>query len=1076
MRDFNETINTNSGLWETCPDLQYYDYISDIWRDWNGVCSYSWSYQKNCFKWSNNQYYDLETSSCVDLCDATKIAVNNTKFQNIPICKSLNIYVDSGSTSVIELGTVDNPYKNLLLAFIEIMNLHSHTNRTINIYVKTGTTLHVMPDYMYLINISKVNLLTYTSSSSSPARPQIYSVLSGVTLLSPKTMFNIISDTQINVTSLILNPALTTKEQSDLQTTYVGFMVNRCDFTIDSIDFTTNHGKSSKIFIWIKSVYEQSKSITLNNMNIAIGGNLLDSLDPLSLYLSNLNIDYYKNARGFYLYTQCNYTNASLSNEISIANITVFNSTTRVRSQTNSFLYVSTNANFTISNSSLNLFGSDTESYPQVYFTTSTGWNPNDGIIQYLTIQNTIFTLNQLSNNTRFLQLYSNIDASYYRKVIMNLNSLSFKGVIMNSVPIINFYANQKVALICNNFLLSDSTFVEDIIDIYNFGSILFNNNTFKNITKFGQSIITVSGGLNVNINGLTIDSWTLSTNDNYYYYQHISSAGYTNIAGLVMVNTDLKNRAAVYLSSVPSLTITSSSITASMIYPSNSIIQTGSLSELNINGFSLTQITSYVPGDNSDYIFSFDSLDLSKNTSFVINNMVVSQSQIAVINFNKVVNATSLTKSFTISNFQYSNSSFSDTNNLISLSKLEQSVNFTIIFTNISFSSISFNVSGNLMSFQQQLSNYVSISSLTITNTINASIALQANNKQNILLPVKVIISNLVTSNINAGLSSFINVNDNSILNITSSTIKSITSLDFGGAISINTATTQVYIRNSTISSNTASEGGAFFVTNSGVIKAFGSQLTSNYAPSSGLIKASNGGRFEFYGWTISSNYAAEAPIAILFDSSYPSILNSWAISNNTIGSYSGSNSYPIQLISSAITITNSTQISGQYSILSSFVSTITFQNSTLTSSSFNGTAIQVIGSTLYFYNMSIKNISQYQASGKGGDKSKNTPRYIQSWVSSQLYISNLTYTNSSLALFISQQSSGVVDNITVSSVNSYGFARIENALDATLSNWNINSSINNDTVYIIKSNIRYITILNFLLWSCIANQSLHH
>ena len=55
-------------------------------------------------------------------------------------------------------------------------------------------------------------------------------------------------------------------------------------------------------------------------------------------------------------------------------------------------------------------------------------------------------------------------------------------------------------------------------------------------------------------------------------------------------------------------------------------------------------------------------------------------------------------------------------------------------------------------------------------------------------------------------------------------------------------------FIRNSTISSNTASEGGAFFVTNSGVIKAFASQLTFNYAPSSGLIKASNGGRFEFY------------------------------------------------------------------------------------------------------------------------------------------------------------------------------------------------------------------------------------
>ena len=93
------------------------------------------------------------------------------------------------------------------------------------------------------------------------------------------------------------------------------------------------------------------------------------------------------------------------------------------------------------------------------------------------------------------------------------------------------------------------------------------------------------------------------------------------------------------------------------------------------------------------------------------------------------------------------------------------------------------------------------------------------------------------------------------------------------------------------------------------------------------------------------------------------PSILNSWTISNNAIGSDSGSNSYLIQLISSAITITNSTQISNQYYILWSFVSAIAFQDFTLASSSFIGAAIQVIGSTLYFnkpsqLNKSLQNI----------------------------------------------------------------------------------------------------------------------
>ena len=116
-------------------------------------------------------------------------------------------------------------------------------------------------------------------------------------------MFNIISDSQINLTFVILNPALTTKEQINLQTIYVRFMVNRCDLTINDINFTTNHRESSTTFIWIKAVYEQFKSITLSSMNIAIGGNLLDSLDPLSLYLSNLNIDYYKNKKMLFIHS-----------------------------------------------------------------------------------------------------------------------------------------------------------------------------------------------------------------------------------------------------------------------------------------------------------------------------------------------------------------------------------------------------------------------------------------------------------------------------------------------------------------------------------------------------------------------------------------------------------------------------------------------------------------------------------------------------------------------------------------------------------------------------------------------------
>ena len=579
-----------------------------------------------------------------------------------------------------------------------------------------------------------------------------------------------------------------------------------------------------------------------------------------------------------------------------------------------------------------------------------------------MTIQNTVFTLKQISNNTRFIQIYSNIDSGYLRSVTITLSGLTFNGLTMNTNPVVNLYANTKSMIVLNNSAIINSTFIKDIVDVYNSGSVAINNFTFRNISEFGESMILASSVNNFDINGLIVDNWTLSSTDNYYYFKHASTSGYTNITGLVFTNTDLKNRAAVYLSSVPSLTIKSSSITSSMIYPANSIIQSGSLSELNIDGFNFTQITSSVSGDNTNYLFSFDSFDLSKSTNFVMNKVMISQSVLAVFSFSKVVNPSSLSKTFTISNFQYTNSKFSDKNNLITFTKLEQSIYFSIMFANITFSSVSFNVSGNLLNFQQQLSNFTTVSGLTVTNTTNAQIYLQAANKQNTLLPVRVLFANLTTSNVKSGVNSFIIANDNTFVNITNSTVQTITSTGIGAAISVSTASALVNINKSTFSSNSATEAGAFYVLNSGIIRAYSSTFSNNNASISGLIKASNGGRFEFYSWTISSNTASEAPIAILFDSSYASILNNWVISNNTIGSNSGSNTFPIQLISSTILITNSTQISSQYSIISSFVSTIMIENSLLQNSNYNGSAIQVIGSTFNFNNMSaIFNTTQH-------------------------------------------------------------------------------------------------------------------
>ena len=123
---------------------------------------------------------------------------------------------------------------------------------------------------------------------------------------------------------------LTSKEQSDIKTTMVGLKINRCNFTIDGFDFTTSHNLTAnnyiKInrcnftidgfdfttshnltannYIWIKSIYQQKNFIALQNMDVSIEGNIMTSYDPMTLYVTNFDVDYYRTNQGFYILTQ----------------------------------------------------------------------------------------------------------------------------------------------------------------------------------------------------------------------------------------------------------------------------------------------------------------------------------------------------------------------------------------------------------------------------------------------------------------------------------------------------------------------------------------------------------------------------------------------------------------------------------------------------------------------------------------------------------------------------------------------------------------------------------------------------
>jgi len=96
--------------------------------------------------------------------------------------------------STTELGTYDHPYKEIKSAFVELFNFHSFTDRNITIKLAERTTNYVMMG-TYIMNITQVNIVSYSKTSSVPEKAKVMTVNSNQYVVSPgmPSMYKILS-------------------------------------------------------------------------------------------------------------------------------------------------------------------------------------------------------------------------------------------------------------------------------------------------------------------------------------------------------------------------------------------------------------------------------------------------------------------------------------------------------------------------------------------------------------------------------------------------------------------------------------------------------------------------------------------------------------------------------------------------------------------------------------------------------------------------------------------------------------------------------------------------------------------
>ena len=152
------------------------------------------------------------------------------------------------------------------------MNYHSHSNRTINVYLKEGTTNELQIAKNYIINTTLVNFKSYsTSSTSTPQKAILMMKDTNITMFSSLTLFNILNSTSLNFNAVISqNNQLSQTEKSILLSSDTCIFIDRSSVTFDNLIFKSSLSDISKAVFYIKPVYLQTKTLTITNVDFLV--------------------------------------------------------------------------------------------------------------------------------------------------------------------------------------------------------------------------------------------------------------------------------------------------------------------------------------------------------------------------------------------------------------------------------------------------------------------------------------------------------------------------------------------------------------------------------------------------------------------------------------------------------------------------------------------------------------------------------------------------------------------------------------------------------------------------------------
>lgn len=243
-----------------------------------------------------------------------------TKF----ICRNFEFYVDTSSHEIVELGTINYPYKSMRSVFAEILNVFSHKNVNITILLRENAYSFLSDDISYIINISSVKITSYSLNMTAPEKATLIPTQIQLPVTNLKTSFHILRHMDLNLDGAIQDKGFYESQIFSITRKKTTFIVVMSSLFFDNLNIRRELVDKLEATTFTYLINLQTHSIDVRNVNFNLTGHTFESYDPLNVHFENIQVGT-STLMGFTnFFVFCNYPGAAVNGLFYANNITVY--------------------------------------------------------------------------------------------------------------------------------------------------------------------------------------------------------------------------------------------------------------------------------------------------------------------------------------------------------------------------------------------------------------------------------------------------------------------------------------------------------------------------------------------------------------------------------------------------------------------------------------------------------------------------------------------------------------------------------------------------------------------------------